>query len=97
MIDACWPESSANPANGEQADESENEDDEGNESDVEITEFWALPDSSDETDELYYVMTKFPQSEHMADDSDDDDQFFDGENIDQMNLNDSNDHYADAE
>jgi hypothetical protein len=61
-----------------------------------MTEFHLIPDNSEEIDEIYYIMTKFPEvPEGMEDDSDDD--FFDGENMDQMNLNDDDERYADAE
>lgn len=111
MIDVSWPEDPAsnanhNGANGNIDVENPDEDvaqdgseDEGNDSEgsvQELTEFYIVPDSADDVDEIYYVMTKFPVAEAM-DDSDDDD-FFDGENMEQMNLNeDDNDRFADAE
>jgi Regulator of volume decrease after cellular swelling len=95
MIDASWPEDPATNQNGngnhvednaEPADDGS--EDEGNNSDCslqEFTEFHISPDNLDDVDEIYFVMTKFPAVAPM-DDSDDDD-FFDGENIEQMNIN----------
>lgn len=102
MIDASWP--TVAPNNGANGDHAENEDqngseDEGHESDgsvQELTEFHIIPDRSEDIDEIYYIMTKFPVADDMDEDSDDD--FFDGENnIDQMNLNDDDERFADAE
>lgn len=108
MIDVGWPESVVISNNGaengngavENHEEAENgSEDEGNASECslqEMTEFHLIPENSDDIDEIYYIMTKFPEvPEDMEDDSDDD--FFDGENMDQMNLNDDDERFADAE
>lgn len=112
MIDVSWPDDPAananhnHEANGnghaeaeDNAEANEGSEDEGNDSEgsiQELTEFYIVPDSPDDVDEIYFVMTKFPAAEAMDDESDDDD-FFDGENMEQMNLNDDNDRFADAE
>ena len=107
MIDVRWPTEPAASSNGNhENDEVEINDvseDEGNDSDdsePELTEFYVVPNSGDvelDISELYYVMTKFPEVQAMEDDSDDD--FFDGENMDQMNINEEEDpeRFADAE
>lgn len=92
------------PTNGNHANEdaavAENgSEDEGNDSECsvqELTEFYIVTDNPDSIDEIYYVMTKFPAAEPMDDESDDDD-FFDGENMDQLNINDDDERFADAE
>jgi chloride channel, nucleotide-sensitive, 1A len=110
MIDVSWPLAAVIPINGaangngviENPDqEAQNEsEDEGNDSEgsvQELTEFHIIPDRNEDVDEIYYIMTKFPAAEDMDEDSDDDD-FFDGENMDQMNLNENDDdRFADAE
>lgn len=111
MIDVSWPDDPAAPgANGngvheepEEAIEANNgSEDEGNDSDgsvQELTEFYVLTDAPEEIDELYYCMSKYPAAEPMDDESDDDD-FFDGDNMGQMNLNEDDnggDRFADAE
>lgn len=112
MLDVSWPgdglgwNQNNGSANGnhdhgnpeqEAADGSE---DEGNDSEgsvQEMTEFYIVSGVPDDIDEIYYVMTKFPAAAPMDDESDDD--FFDGENIEQMNINDPDDdeRFADAE
>lgn len=108
-IDVNWPDDPAPNAaqnngngNGDHVDEHVEEahdgsEDEGNDSEgsvQELTEFHIYPDAPEDVDEIYYVMSKFPAAEAM-DESDDDD-FFDGENLGHMNLN-ENDRFADAE
>jgi hypothetical protein len=108
MIDVGWPEAAplisnngAHNGNGiEDHEEADNaSEDEGNASECslqEMTEFHLIPDNSEQIDEIYYIMTKYPEvPEGMDEDSDDD--FFDGENMDQMNLNDDDERFADAE
>ena len=109
MIDVSWPaddpaliepNNGNPPANGNHDEEPNGDaedDDEGNESEgsvQEITEFYIIPDSPDDVDELYFVMSKFPVDPPMEDSSDDD--FFDGENLEHMNINDE-ERFADAE
>lgn len=110
MLDVTWPaenvasiqnnvSANGNHVHGNQ-DAVDGSDDEGNDSEgsvQELTEFYLVPDVADDVDEIYYVMTKFPAAAPMEDDSDDD--FFDGENIEQMNINDVDDdeRFADAE
>lgn len=105
MIDVSWPDQIA-PANGngnhvDNPEEADEEEDEGNDSDgslAELTEFYVVPDSPEDVDEIYFVMSKFPEHEEAMEEESDDDDFFDGENIDQLNLNeDDNDRFADAE
>lgn len=107
MIDESWPgEGPANgPQNGNHADENVNEEeqngseDEGHDSEgsvQELTEFYIIPDTPGDVDEIYFVMTKFPENPAMDEDSDDDD-FFDGENMEQMNINEDDERFADAE
>lgn len=106
-IDVNWPDdpvihNNGGNGNGNHVDDNEEEaqngsEDEGNDSEgsvQELTEFHIYPDAPEDVDEIYYVMSKFPAAEAM-DESDDDD-FFDGENLEQMNLN-ENDRFADAE
>lgn len=111
MLDVCWPteglatNQNNGSANGNHAGDQEGEaadgsEDEGNDSEgsiQELTEFYLVPDVPDDVDEIYYVMTKFPAAAPMDDESDDD--FFDGENIEQMNINEADDdeRFADAE
>lgn len=101
MIDVAWPAEDQvpqNAANGNGIHVDANEEaehvseDEGNDSEgslQELTEFYIIPDSPECVDEIYFVMSKFPAAAPM-DESDDDD-FFDGDNIDQMNINDDKD------
>lgn len=106
MIDESWPgEGPANGAeNGNHAEENVDEEhngseDEGHDSEgsvQELTEFYVVPDTPGDVDEIYFVMTKFPENPPMDEDSDDDD-FFDGENMGEMNLNDADERFADAE
>jgi Regulator of volume decrease after cellular swelling len=106
MIDTSWPEDPARAnqnGNGDiiedQADNGS--EDEGNDSDCSLqdfTEFHIRPDESEEVDTIYYIMTKFPEVAPMEDSSDDD--FFDGDNMEQMNIHDNgedNDQYDNAE
>lgn len=99
MIDVSWPE--VENGNGNHAEEAEDNgsEDEGHDSEgsiQEMTEFHVVPDEVGDVDEIYYVMTKFPAAEAMSDS--DDENFFDGENIEQMNLNeDEDERFADAE
>lgn len=107
MIDVSWPTSAvvipnngaANENGVEHPEEAQNgSEDEGNDSEgsiQELTEFHIIPDRNEDVDEIYYIMTKFPAAEDMDEDSDDD--FFDGENMDQMNLNEDDERFADAE
>lgn len=105
MIDVRWPndqneshpngEANGNHANEGQPEQQDGSEDEGNDSEgstQELTEFFVVPDSENDIDELYYVMTKFPEASPMEDDSDDD--FFDGENIDQININEDDERFA---
>lgn len=97
MIDVVWPgEDTRNGnSNGENHSdeqngvEDENEDAASEESLAEITEFHIIPSRPEEVDEIYYIMTKFPAEAPMDEESDDD-AFFDGEQIDQMNIGDDN-------
>lgn len=92
MIDSSWPEDPARGnenGNGDAVNGADDED-EGNDSDCSVadfTEFHIAPDNLEEVDEIYYVMTKFPENPPMDDSSDDD--FFDGDNIEQMNIHDN--------
>lgn len=107
MIDVSWPTeqaaghsngSAGNHASDEQEETHDGSEDEGNDSEgsvQELTEFYVVPIDENDVDELYYIMTKYPEAEPMDDDSEDD--FFDGENMDQMNINDDDDRFADAE
>jgi len=100
MIDVKWPESSNGNHSNDDPEEQNGSEDEGNESEgsvQELTEFFVVPESENEIEELYYVMTKFPEAAPMDDDSDN--EFFDGEHMDQMNINedDDPDRFADAE
>lgn len=99
MIDSQWTENDNKPAesnsngNGANGDENnENEDDEGSETESEnaITEFWLIPEDSGDVENLYFFMSKYPAAEGEMDD-DSDGEFFDGENIEQMNINDDDD------
>lgn len=110
MIDVIWPDQVSNRSNGsangnyannEQEEANDGSADEGNDSEgsvQELTEFYIVTDSENDIDEIYFIMTKFPEAEPMNDDDSDDD-FFDGENIEQMNINEEGDHdrFADAE
>lgn len=106
MIDVMWPALAAQAnGNGNDNHVGENEEaqdgseDEGNDSEgslQELTEFYLIPDSPDAVDEIYFVMSKFPEAAPMEEESEDDD-FFDGENMDQMNINDNDERFADAE
>lgn len=83
-------------------DAQEGSEDEGNDSEgsvQELTEFYIIPDSPDAVDEIYFVMSKFPVAENMEDQNEsDDDDFFDGENMENMNINENDDErFADAE
>lgn len=101
MIDSKWseseneqPESNSN-GNGANGDN----DEEGSETESEqaITEFWLVPDSLDDVDNIYFFMSKYPAAEDSMENSDE--EFFDGENIEQMNINDGDDddtRYADS-
>lgn len=112
MIDVSWPDDPASNQNGEANGNHVNEnnegqegsEDEGNDSEgsiQELTEFHIMPDAADAVDEIYFIMSKFPATNPMDDESDDDD-FFDGENIENMNIQDDDQQdddvrFADAE
>jgi len=104
MIDVSWPDPVAhangngNAAGDDQEEAQNGSEDEGNDSEgsvQEMTEFFVVPDAADDVDEIYYIMTKFPVVEAMSESDDDD--FFDGENMEQMNLNEDDERFADAE
>lgn len=113
MIDVSWPaddpasNQNNGAANGNHVDDhqvniEDGSEDEGNDSEgsvLELTEFHIYPDAADAVDEIYYIMSKFPSADAMDDDSDDDD-FFDGENIEAMNINEGvegEERFSDAE
>lgn len=94
MIDSKWSDSNEEePAeadsNGTEANGG-NDEEEGSETESEqaMTEFWLVPESEDDVDNIYYFMSKYPAANDSMDDSDD--EFFDGENMEQMNINDDN-------
>lgn len=90
MIDVVWPgESQRNGnGNGNSDDEGNGEDDaESEESIAEITEFYLVPETPEAVDEIYYIMTKFP-AEAPADDDSEEEGFLDGDQIEQMNIED---------
>lgn len=72
------------PMNGN-GDENNDDSDEGNgsvDSDHNITEFWLLPDNAEAVDEIYNLMTKYPENPPRNEDLDsDDDQFYDGNDV----------------
>ncbi|KAL7019767.1 hypothetical protein ACKWTF_011240 [Chironomus riparius] len=98
MIDCLWPNSESSEANGavDNGDHHENEENGENDDDNEefidcdedspITEFWMLPDNLDDVDNIYYAMTRYPERPE-AEESDDEN-FLDGEDMEQMNIND---------
>ena len=51
-----------------------------------------LPDNADDVDNIYYAMSRYPQRVEMEE-SDEEDNFLDGEDMEQMNIND--DRFAD--
>lgn len=77
------------PMNGENGNENGHDDsDEGNgsvDSDHNITEFWLLPDLAEAVDEIYHLMTKYPENppRNESDEEEDDDEFldFDGNDV----------------
>lgn len=82
------------PANGngngdEHNEEDEEDEDEGVEAESvhEMTEFWLIPEDSNDIDNIYFFMSKYPAAGEM-DDSEEDEEFFDGEDMEQMNIND---------
>lgn len=91
MIDVVWPgEGNRNGnSNGDSHDSGQEDDDaQSEESLAEITEFHIVPANPEDVDEIYYIMTKFPEEAPMDDESDDEEAFFDGEHIEQMNIGD---------
>lgn len=46
-----------------------------------------VPDNRDEVDDIYFAMTRYPRHENMQESSDEGN-FFDGEDMEQMNIND---------
>lgn len=107
MIDSKWtndePASNSNGnGNGNQNEEAEeneenNEEEEGEEDNAEsesdITEFWLIPEDPQDTENIYFFMSKYPAAEEMEDEESDDDEFFNGDNIEQMDLNEDNNRY----
>lgn len=100
MIDSKLFESEEKPAdlssNGNDANgsgDNGNEDEEGSETESEnaITEFWLIPENSEDVDNIYFFMSKYPAAEEDMEESDGDNEFFDGEDIQQMNINDEDD------
>jgi chloride channel, nucleotide-sensitive, 1A len=91
MIDVVWPgESHRNgETNGNSDDEGNGDDDDdaSEESLAEITEFYLIPDTPDAVDEIYYIMTKYPAEAPIDEDSDEEG-FLDGDQIEQMNIED---------
>lgn len=51
-----------------------------------------LPDNLDDVDNIYYAMSRYPERQDMEE-SDSEDSFLDGEDMEQMNIND--DRFAD--
>lgn len=103
MIDSKWidDESSEMPANGngDHANEDDNEEEEGEdaESGQDIIEFWLVPEQPSDIDNLYFFMSKYPAADDNMDGSEEegDDEFFDGEDMEQMNINDDDQRFAD--
>jgi len=47
-----------------------------------------VPDNIDDVDNIYYAMSRYPERAEMEAESDEDDNFLDGEDMEQMNIND---------
>jgi hypothetical protein len=93
MFDDEEPANANGGANGGDHEEERDEDDEGVEegSEHEMTEFWLVPENSNDIENIFYFMNKYPAADDMDDNSDENDEFFDGEDMEQMNINDDND------
>lgn len=95
MIDSKWTSSPAENSNGtEEANGDENE--EGSEADSEegMTEFWLVSENSDE-DNIYFFMNKYPAANDSMESGDEDEEFLDGEDMEQMNINEDDPRFAD--
>lgn len=94
MIDAKWDDtenvSDVNGSNGSNHvnEDDNNEEDNDAESGQEITEFWLIPEIPSDVENIYFFMSKYPAAEGMDDSDDEDEEFFDGEDMQQMNIND---------
>lgn len=97
MIDSKLFDEPASDSNGTNGDNHENnedddDDDEGvdAESENEMTEFWLIPENGNDVDNIYFFMSKYPSADENMDDSEEEDEeFFDGEDMEQMNINDN--------
>ncbi|KAG5675051.1 hypothetical protein PVAND_004989 [Polypedilum vanderplanki] len=108
MIDESWeqeqqnsvlPIQNHNNGNGSHTNKDEEDEDEVEDEEQNITEFWLIPNDADEIDNIYYIMTRSGNSNpDPENESDENEEFFEGEDIEQMNINDDDDErYADAE
>lgn len=54
-----------------------------------ISEFWLIPADVDEIDNIYFIMTRFLESKDLdlEKEEESDDEFFDGNDIEHMNIN----------
>jgi hypothetical protein len=112
MIDESWENEAQDPvlpvqnnengngAHHEGENEEEGSDCEDADEEQTMTEFWLIPENPDEIDDVYYVMTRCGNSNNMEEESEEDEEFLQGEDMGQMNINDGNDddeRFADAE
>lgn len=95
MIDSKWIDEAPANGNGDTNHVNEDDEEEDAESGQEITEFWLIPETPSDIDNLYFFMSRYPAAGDDMDESGEDEEFFDGEDMEHMNINDDDPRFAD--